>query len=82
MGNYASKDGSEETSNAHDSNAIPSRNTNGGVALRPFRAEEQTQRVASDEQALVLEGDMDNSVRTEKYRIRIISYLLSVIVVK
>ena len=79
MGNYASKDGSEETSNAHDSNAIPSRNTNGGVALRPFRAEEQTQRVASDEQALILEGDMDNSVRTVNDVLKsvIISYLLS-----
>lgn len=75
MGNYASKDGSEEASNIHDSNAIPSRNTNGGVALRPFRAEEQTQRVAPDEQALVLEGDMDNSVRLEKYHIRNISCL-------
>lgn len=63
MGNYASKDGSDENSNTQDSSSIPSRNTAGGANLRQFRAEEQTQRVTSDEQALVLEGDMDNSVR-------------------
>ena len=66
MGNYVSKDGSEETSNAHDSSSIPSRNTAGGSTPRAFRAEEQTQRIAADEQALVLEGDMDNSVSREE----------------
>ena len=62
MGNYASKDGTDDSSNIHDS--IPSRNAGGGSSnVRSFRAEEQTLR-ATDEQALVLEGDMDNSVPT------------------
>lgn len=62
MGNYASKDGTDDSSNIHDS--IPSRNAGGGSNnVRSFRAEEQTLR-ATDEQALVLEGDMDNSVPT------------------
>lgn len=64
MGNYASKDGSDDTNNVHDS--IPSRNAGGGSSnVRAFRAEEQTQR-ATDEQALILEGDMDNSVGWEQ----------------
>lgn len=61
MGNYASKDGSDDANHIHDS--IPSRNAGGGSSnVRSFRAEEHTQR-PTDEQALVLEGDMDNSVR-------------------
>lgn len=62
MGNFASKDGSIDASNGHDS--IPSRNAGSSAATaRPFRAEEPTLRVV-DEQSLSLEGDMDNSVPT------------------
>ena len=60
MGNYASKDGSDDANNVHDS--IPSRNAGGASSnIRAFRAEQQAER-ATDEQTLVLEGDMDNSV--------------------
>ena len=63
MGNYASKDGSDDANNVHDS--IPSRNAGGASSnIRAFRAEQQAER-ATDEQTLVLEGDMDNSVITE-----------------
>ena len=64
MGNYASKDGSDDANNVHDS--IPSRNNAGGASnnIRAFRAEQQAER-ATDEQTLVLEGDMDNSVIAE-----------------
>jgi hypothetical protein len=62
MGNYVSKDGTDDGGNVHDS--IPSRNHagGGGPPVKAFRPEEPSVR-PTDEQALALEGDMDSSVR-------------------
>jgi Glycogen recognition site of AMP-activated protein kinase len=61
MGNYASKDGeAADTGHAHDS--IPSRSA---PPQRQYRSDEPSgHRGPSDEQALALEGDMDNTVPT------------------
>ena len=59
MGNYASKDGETDSTHVHDS--IPSRTA---PPLRQYRSDEPSGHRPSDEQALALEGDMDNTVPT------------------